>query len=529
MRKKLKLAFGRINQETNALSTVLTTLDDFKATHFVDGADLLHSCERSATELKSMFKNAELSGFVQQAKKKDVDVVPLLSAWAVPAGPLTRACFDTLVGGLCAKLATAGHLDGVYLALHGAMNVQDLPLPLEQSPESEIVRRVRLVVGDAMPVAVSLDLHGNLCRSLIEQCTLIQAYQTNPHRDHAAVGARCARLLIDTVAGRIRPVMAWRTLPMILGGGNTLDFLPPLRGIFSRMKALEKDERVLGTSLFTVHPWNNHHELGWSTLVVTDALRDPDAAFADVAADELARRAWDVRHQLPPNFKSPSEAIERARRRRLLRKTGVVVFSDASDVVSAGSAGENTLLLEPLIAATDLVSYATLRDPSLVDTLFKTTHAGEFVDVTLGQKLDPTRGKRLTAHAKVERLGSVHAVGRFAVLRINSMHLVVVEGPALAMRPSYYKDAGLDPWKADVIVVKNFFPFLLFFAPLLRDVVFVRTAGITDFDASFALTFAAPVHPRDRVEDWRPTDKRRRSLPRQKTASSSTAEHQGIA
>ena len=80
---RLRLAFGRINQETNALSPVATHLDDFTATHFVDGVDLLKSCDRFATELQSMFRNAELSGFVQQARKQgDVDVVPLLSAWA---------------------------------------------------------------------------------------------------------------------------------------------------------------------------------------------------------------------------------------------------------------------------------------------------------------------------------------------------------------------------------------------------------------------------------------------------------------
>ncbi|MDP2340345.1 MAG: M81 family metallopeptidase [Deltaproteobacteria bacterium] len=529
----MRLAFGRINQETNALSPVVTTLDDFKATHFVDGADLLAGCDRFGQELKSMFKNAELSGFVQQAKKKSVDVVPLLSAWAVPAGPLTRACFDTLVDGLCAKLKAAGDLDGVYLALHGAMNVRDLPLSDDETPESEILRRVRVVVGDAMPIAVSLDLHGNLCRKLLERSTIIQAYQTNPHRDHAAVGARCARLLIGTVQGRIKPVMAWRSLPMILGGGNTIDFLPPLRGIFSQMKTLEKDPRVLGTSLLSVHPWNNHKELGWSTLVVTDALQDPKGAFADDAADTLARRAWDVRHELPPVFKTPDEAIARARRGGLLgllRKTGITVFSDASDVVSAGSPGENTLLLEKLIEATDLVSHATLRDPELVDALWKANKQGDVVDVTLGCKLDPTRGKRLQVKGRIERLASAHGLGRFAILLINNMHLVVVEGPALAMRPAYYKAAGLDPWKADVVVVKNFFPFLLFFAPLMRDVVFVRTAGVTDFDASFALTFTDPVHPRDRVEDWRKTDERRRSLmPPAQTTTSTPAAHHGLA
>jgi microcystin degradation protein MlrC len=517
--RPLRLAFGRINQETNALSPVTTTLDDFRATHLLDGTALLGRCARDTHEVDGMFKNAELSGFVQRLARRAprertaLTPVPLLSAWAVPSGPLSRSCFDELTGQLCARLATTladGALDGVYLSLHGAMNVQDLPLPDGESPESEIVRRVRTVIGDAIPVAVSLDLHGNLTRGLVERCTFVQAYQTNPHRDHAAVGARCADVLVDTAFGRVRPVMRWRSLPMILGGGNTIDFLHPLRPIFQRMKALQKDRRVLGTSLLTVHPWNSHRELGWATLVATDALVDVDAAFANDAADDLACRAWDVRHQLPPRFATPADAVARARRRTFLRKTGVVVMSDASDVVSAGAPGESTALLRALIDAPDLVSFATIRDPALIEQLWQPHPTGEIVDVTLGGKLDRTRGTPLAVQARITDKRSAHGMGRIVVLQVASVTLVVVEGPAIAVRPLYYKNAGLNPWKADVVVVKNFFPFLLFFAPLLRDVVFVKSGGVTDFDAAFDLPFFGPVHPRDRVDDWREADERRR-------------------
>jgi hypothetical protein len=43
-------------------------------------------------------------------------------------------------------------------------------------------------------------------------------------------------------------------------------------------------------------------------------------------------------------------------------------------------------------------------------------------------------------------------------------------------------------------------------------VVFVKTAGVTDFDAAFGLAFTDPMHPRDEVHDWRPTDRRRRGV-----------------
>jgi microcystin degradation protein MlrC len=105
-----------------------------------------------------------------------------------------------------------------------------------------------------------------------------------------------------------------------------------------------------------------------------------------------------------------------------------------------------------------------------------------------------------------------HGVARTVVLAIGTVRVVVVEGPALAIRPAFFTNAGLDVWKADVVVVKNFFPFRMFFLPMARKTIYVRTAGVTDFDASFTLDFAGPMHPKDVVLDWRETDARRHAV-----------------
>src|SRR4051794_33816199 len=100
MKKRLRIAIGRINQETNALSPVRTTLADFERTHLRAGAELLASLHPLRSEVPGMFRNVELSGFARRARAyrhADVELVPLLSAWAVASGPLERACFDALV------------------------------------------------------------------------------------------------------------------------------------------------------------------------------------------------------------------------------------------------------------------------------------------------------------------------------------------------------------------------------------------------------------------------------------------------
>ncbi len=511
----IRLAYGRINQETNAFSPVLTTTDDFRQTHFHEGDDLAARCRWLGTEASGFARNAELSGFVAgvvaAAEERDVrvELVPLLSAWAVPSGPLTRACFDELVERMAAHLRAAGPIDGLYLALHGAMGVADLPLAPSEGPESEMLRRLQAVIGRDVPIAVSLDLHGNVTRGLVDRACIVQGYRTNPHRDHAAIGARVGRLLLRTVLGEIRPRIAWRSLPMLLGGSPTLDFWPPLRAIFRRMDELEaSDPRVLAATVMTVHPWNAHRELGWSTLVVTDDAPD----LGEHHAESLAELCWAVRDALPPTFATPVEAIAAARtvRRIPLR---VAVLADASDVVSAGAPGENTALLRALLdEGAGLVSYVPLRDPETVERLWREHRVGDTVEVTLGGKLDPRRAAPLHVRAELIGLPRAHGVDRMAVLRIGDVRVVVVEGPALAISPAFYRNAGLRMRDANVVVVKNFFPFLLFFAPYAALVRYVRTSGVTDFDIARELEFAGPVHPKDAPSGWREADGRRRAL-----------------
>ncbi|HLL23152.1 MAG TPA: M81 family metallopeptidase, partial [Kofleriaceae bacterium] len=428
--------------------------------------------------------------------------VPTLSAWASSGGPLAKDCFETLEGRLLDMLRAAGRIDGMYLCLHGAMGAQGIP-----DPESRLLQSVRSVIGN-VPVVVSHDLHGNITRARTSAADAIVAYQTNPHRDHAKVGAKAARIVMGTALGELRPTMAWRTLPMILGGGKTIDFLAPMRAVFRRMRRAEKSGEALSVSTLMCHPWNDDPQLGWSTVVVTDN----DLAAADRIADELAEQCWRHRHELPPSFASSQEAIAAARSAKLRRKLGCVVMSDASDVVTAGAPGDSTHLLRALLAdAGGLLTYCAVRDPDAIAKLWL-DEPGDRVALAIGGTLDPARSEPLPVVGNLVSKHEQHGFGKTVVLAVEHLRIVITEGPAMVMRPSFYKDVGLSLWKADIAVVKNFFPFLMFFLPYNRKTLFVRTSGTTDFDAAFQLEFDGPMHPRDVVDDWRPRDRQRRGL-----------------
>lgn len=510
-----RIAFVRIMQESNALSPVETTLRDFEEAHYVTGDALLRSVSPGGHELQGFFKKAELAGFVDAARHSNGEFVPvpIFSAWASSGGPLSTNVFETLEQRMIDGLRAAGPLDGVYVCLHGAMGVVNIG-----DPETRLLRSARQAIGGG-PVVTTHDLHGNITKARIEAADAIVGYHTNPHRDHARCGRKAGDILIGMLRGEIKPVQAWRTLPVILGGGKTLDFMSPMRAVFRRMKKMEKMRDVLATSTFMVHPWNDDPALGWATVAVTNRDRD----LAERLADELAEMNWQRRHEQPPAFANADDAIATARSASWRRKLGVVTMSDASDVVTAGAPGDSTHLLKALLAkGQGLLTYAAVRDPDAIEQLWSRAD-GEQVSLTVGGKLDPSRSSPLPVTGKLVAHHQRPGFLKVIVLAVEHVRLVITEGPAMVMRPSFYKDVGLDIWKADIVVVKNFFPFLLFFLPYNRKTVFVRTQGTTDFDASFALTFDGPVHPRDPVSEWRSRDRLRRGIVGPADAAGSSA------
>jgi len=507
----VRLAYGRVAQETNALSPVQTTLADFRSMHLLEGDALAQAVSRSGTEAKGFLKKAEIRGFVDRARALGVkELVPTLSAWAVPSGPLEPACFASLRDGLCDRLRKAGKLDGVFLSLHGAMGVTGL-----DDPESDLLAAVRDVVGTKIPIVCTLDLHANLSSRRVALTNALCGYHTNPHRDHVQSGARAANVLVRAARGEVRPTTAWRSLPMILGGGTTIDVLAPMRAIYARCASLpKKDRRVLDASVFMVHPWLDTPEVGWSVVVTTDG----DETLASELADELAESCWAVRHQQPPAFPSAHQAVVEAVESKWARRAGIVVMSDASDVVSAGSTGDSTHILDTLMKEGEgLTSYLTIQDPESARALFDLPIGAE-VERAVGGTRDPARHHPLLVRGTIGHKRQDEGFGKRVRLDVEGLrldggriHVVLVEGPALVIKPAFYRDMDLRMRHADVVVVKNFFPFRLFFLPYARKTIYVRTGGITDFDAAFALPrLRAPVHPRDAVDDWRTVDARRR-------------------
>jgi microcystin degradation protein MlrC len=111
-------------------------------------------------------------------KQAGATPVPLLATMAMASGTVERKSFDTIMGEIEQRLKAAGPVDGVFLALHGAMIVEDQP-----DAESEIVRRVRAQLKPGTPIAVSLDLHGHITAGHDPaRCGLYRLSRISPYR-----------------------------------------------------------------------------------------------------------------------------------------------------------------------------------------------------------------------------------------------------------------------------------------------------------------------------------------------------------
>jgi Metallopeptidase family M81 len=111
--QRITVGIGGISHESNSFNPSKTTVADFGAARDVTpSADLFELWRKS---------NTEVTGYLDGAAEAGFDVFPGFVTSATPKGPLTNDALDTLTARLIVSLKSAAKLDGILLALHGAM------------------------------------------------------------------------------------------------------------------------------------------------------------------------------------------------------------------------------------------------------------------------------------------------------------------------------------------------------------------------------------------------------------------------
>lgn len=435
----LRIAVGGISHETNSFSPVKTTYDDFRIIH---GETVL--AER-------------LTDFADRA---DIDFRPLFHAGTMPSGLVERAAYEQMKADLLAGLKSCLPLDGVYLDLHGAMEVAEVG-----DAEGDLAQAVRTTVGPTALIAVSLDLHGNISPTLVESANILTAYRTAPHRDGPETRQRAVSLLVDALRRGITPRAVLRKVPLLLAGESAVTEREPARSLYAQLPQLAGRPGLLDASLLIGCAWTDSPFTPASVIVVAE----DDLAPAQAAAAELARLVWTRRHDF--NYGVENATIDEAIRRAMAAPERPVFISDSGDNVTAGGAGDIPHFVDRLLAlGAQKALVAGLADSAAVRAC-AAAGVGAQLELTIGGKLDREHGRPLTIAGRVVRLASeVDAPDgppTTAVVESGGVSLILAVDRRFFPSRAAIAAAGVEPMAFKIVVVKQgyLFPDLADHAP----------------------------------------------------------------
>ena len=371
------------------------------------------------------------------------EFITILHARAIAGGPVERGIYERWKGEILDGLRAALPLDGVYLAMHGAMFVQDM-----FDAEGDFIAAVRAVVGPDIPIAASYDLHGNVSQQIIDNLDIFSTYRTAPHIDTPDTMRRAVTMLVRALRTGQRPALAWAPVPVLLPGETTSTQDEPARSFYAQLQAVEDPTGIWDASFQVGYVWADEPR-ATACAVVTGTNR---AAMAD-AARHLAQDYWDIRADFA--FGTRTGSIEECVDWAMAAETGPAVLAESGDNPTGGGVGDRAEVLAELIARdAQGVVFAGIADKAATDAAYA-AGVGKTVQLGIGASLDPS-SRNVQAQADVVfLLETEEARLREAVVRIGGIALVLTARRRPFHNIADFTRLGLDPRRAKIVVVKS--------------------------------------------------------------------------
>lgn len=427
--------------------------------------------------------NTGLAGFLDVARKHGSTLVHSVSALAEPSGPVTTDAFDRIVGVMVETAKQRkGRIDGVLLALHGAMVTESL-----EDGEGETLVRLRKVLGPTVPIAITLDLHANVTERMCELADIIVSFKTYPHVDMREVARQAAEILHRTMAGEITPKTIRVDVPMLAETNGCRTDIGPMIDWVTRARTYERERGVYAVSINSGFGLADIGEVGPTVLVTAEGDMGPHRDFARA----IAREIWDQRGKLLNRRYSIAEAVEIAR--DYSKRTGPLVIAESSDNPGGGAYGDATELLRAMLQdKVDDACYGPLVDVEAAAEL-NSHQPGDQVEIMLGGKTDPSFGGpplRLSGtlvglfdgrfRGDGPMVGGLElSFGPSAVLRADGVTVLVVTYPIQMFDLQQFRAFGIDPAKHRVVALKSAQHFRAAFAPIAGQIVVCDGTGLT--------------------------------------------------
>ncbi len=414
---------------------------------------------------------ADLGSFIPDFRaalsgRSDVDVIETIDAWANPWGRVEREVQETVKSIVREKIAAVGKIHGMLLMLHGAMVLED-----DEDGEGELLAFLRELVGSGTPIFAVLDLHANITAKMVANADVLINCDTYPHIDIGERAQEAATLMLDTLDGRIKPVMAARKLPLLA------EFMPTTAGIgaeiLETVHELERRDGILCVSVAHGFFCADIEESG----VCTVAIADGSAETARRAADDLARMIWRNRDRMQ-GFHQSIEVI--LNDLAMHPEKCPAVIAEGSDNPGGGATGEGTHLLNALISkGFDDCLIAYLRDPAAVELAMR-VGVGAEVDLAVGGHLCPAvDGEPFHCRAEVRAITEpLPKQGRVAAFRSGRTFILAQTGNGQTWDTRGIEACGLKVADFRVVAVKSAVHFRHAFTPLVSSVYVACGPGL---------------------------------------------------
>ncbi|CAM2171145.1 Microcystinase C [Paraburkholderia sacchari] len=499
----MKILIARMNHETNTFSPVATPLAAFGGNGPAWGEDAYR-------ENKGM--RTAMSAFIDAAEREGAQMVTPVSASANPSGPVAADAYAAICEAI---VAAAPGCDAVLLDLHGAMVAEQTP-----DGEGDLLERVRAALPDA-PIAVALDLHGNVTQKMIDNADVIVSFKTYPHVDMYETGEHAARLLFARMKGRARPVLAWRRPPLLTSTLRSASADGAMRRAIEAARAAEA-EGMLAVSVLAGFSLADIPAPCISVVVVGDG----DATAAEAVAERIARQIWDERSEFvyrsPPLAESVAQAARLAHEAQETEGAGkpVLLLDHGDNCMSGGTCDTMDLLEAALAQGMAGIVSGPLCDPEAVAALIE-AGVGARVTLGIGNKL---ARKGVAPRAPFMATGVVRAItdgeyvitgptytgqraymGRAAVLDTGAATLVVTERTHEPWDLGVFESVGIDPRRARFLLLKSRMYCRPVFVPIAAGLVECDSRGVTgsDYGLFHYARLARPVYPLDEETAWR--------------------------
>ena len=466
-----RIAVGGFQHETNSFVPHRADFDYFATRRdrppLLRGADVL-------AELRG--GSYALSGFLG-AMEAAHEIIPLAWASGGAGGIVTEDAFERILAEITGRLSEAMPVDGVYLDLHGAMVSAGF-----EDAEGEMLRRIRAVVGAAVPVVASLDYHANVSPLMVACSDALLGFRTYPHVDRPETGARAAQALA-LMLERGRPAgRALRNLPFLIPAECQCTLVEPSAGIVAQSRLAEGE--IVSLSYLAGFPAADAQWCGPSV-----AVHAWSQAAADAAADALAAAVAAQEASFVLSLLTPAEAVAQA----MALSRGAsrpVVIGDTQDNPGAGSSSDTTGLLQALMAAGAQRAVVGFLCDAEAAAAAHASGEGARLRIGLGGRSGPAGVTPAEAEWTVARLGSGQFrttgrvaggmqadLGPMALLRAGGVSVVVTSRRMQAYDPAPFHHLGVDPAAQGILVLKSTCHFRADFEPMAERVLMAAAPG----------------------------------------------------